>query len=95
MYYHGSSTAANIKHMLLPPVQSGVISETTRKKNLDRVFFTKDKKLASIYAGRACRAYGGKPVVYRVISPVDTQELSAVQGATVFHAQWAFVERIN
>lgn len=80
--------------MLCPPVDTGVISEVGRKKNLDRVFFTEDIGLAKIYAGRAARSYGGEPVVYRVVSPVDVVCLSDTKGATVYHAEWAFCEEI-
>ena len=93
-YYHGSTTNAIIKNMLCPPVDTGVISEVGRKKNLDRVFFTEDIGLAKIYAGRAARSYGGEPVVYRVVSPVDVVCLSDTKGATVYHAEWAFCEEI-
>lgn len=94
-YFHGSTSAANIGIMLLPPDNTGVISEVGRKKNLDRVFFTSDIGLARIYAGRAARSYGGTPKVYRVIAPVDVQVLSDAKGATVLHAEWAFAELIN
>lgn len=93
-YYHGSTTNANIKNMLCPPVDTGVISEVGRKKNLDRVFFTEDIGLAKIYAGRAARSYGGEPVIYRVVSPVDVVCLNDTKGATVYHAEWAFCEEI-
>ena len=94
-YYHGSCTAAKIQHMLMPPETTCVISEQGRKKNLDRVFFTEDIGLAKIYAGRAARSVGGEPVVYRVISPVGVQCLSDGDGATVYHAQWAFCEKFD
>ncbi|UIW11330.1 MAG: hypothetical protein [Enterobacter phage ENC9] len=93
-YYHGSTTNANIDFMLCPPVDTGVISEVGRKKNLDRVFFTEDIGLAKIYAGRAARSYGGEPVIYRVVSPVDVVCLNDTKGATVYHAEWAFCEEI-
>jgi len=40
----------------LPPANTGNISEKGRKKNLDKVFFTKDLKSAKIYADRAKRS---------------------------------------
>ncbi len=94
-YYHGSCSAAGIESMLLPPECSGVLSEQGRKKNLDRVFFTADKGLAEIYAGRAARSVGGEPVLYRVVAPVDTVCMRDDKGASVYHAAWAFVEEIN
>lgn len=93
-YYHGSCSIAGIEHLLIPPSESGVISEVGRKKNLARVFFTKDIGLARIYAGRAARSIGGEPVLFRVVSPVGVECLSDVPGATVYHAEWAFCERI-
>ena len=93
-YYHGTTDLAGIGHILMPPESTGVISEKGRKKNLDRVFFTKDLGLARIYAGRAARSIGGNPQILRVISPVDSKVLSDTPGATVYHAEWAFVEVI-
>ncbi len=94
VFYHGSCTLAGISHVLIPPIATGVISETGRLKNLDRVFFTKDIGLAKIYAGRAARSIGGKPVVYKVISPVDTVCMNDTQGASVYFAKWAFCENV-
>lgn len=93
-FFHGSSSAACIDNVLSAPNATGVISEKGRKKNLDRVFFTKDRGLAKIYAGRACRSYGGEPKLYRVVCPVDVVCLDDRKGASVYHAKWAFVEEI-
>lgn len=78
--------------MLLPPETTATISEKGRKKNLDRIFFTEDIGLAKIYAGRASRSIGGKPIIYRVISPVDMVNMCDADGASVYHAKWAFCE---
>lgn len=97
-YYHGSSSAAMRREefRLLPPVNSGRQQEESRKKNLDRVFFTRDIKLARIYAGRACNVFGGSPVVFRVVVAEDAVVcLSDTPGATVYHAPGAFVELIE
>lgn len=59
-FYHGSCSLAGIKNMLVPPSDTNVLSEQGRKKNLDRIFFTKDIGLARIYAGRASRSIGGE-----------------------------------
>lgn len=93
-FFHGSCSAAGISNMLLPPSDSEILSEKGRKKNLDRIFFTADIGLARIYAGRASRSIGGEPKLYRVISPVDTVCMNDDQGASVFHASWAFCEEI-
>ena len=95
IFYHGSSSLSNIQNMLLPPSETNIISEKGRKKNLDRVFFTADIGLAKIYAGRAARSIGGEPVLYRVVSPVDVVCMNDAAGASVYHAKWAFVEKIN
>ena len=59
IYYHGTSTEADISYKLLPPSVTGVIQEAGRKKNLDAVFFTTDYGSAGIYAGRAVNRLGG------------------------------------
>lgn len=92
VYYHGSCTAAGIQNLLLPPEATDTISEKGRKKNLDQVFFTKDLGLAKIYAGRAARSIGGEPVLFRVVSPVNVTCMNSTPGASVYHADWAFVE---
>lgn len=94
VFYHGSSSNGLKGNMLLPPNQTSVISEQGRKKNLNRVFFTEDRGLAKVYARRAARSLGGEPKLYRVITPINTELMSAVPGATVYHADWAFVEEI-
>ena len=93
-FYHGSCTLGLKGDMLLPPEMTDTISEKGRKKNLDRVFFTKDRGLAKVYARRAARSIGGEPTLFRVIAPVDTVFMSETPGATVYHAAWAFVEQI-
>lgn len=92
VFYHGSTTNANIDNMLIPPIDTNTISEVGRKKNLDRIFYTRDLGLAKIYAGRACKSYGGKPVVYRVVMPVDAVCMNDDDGASVYHCSWAFCE---
>ena len=94
VYYHGSCTVAGIDHIIMPPSDTGVISEKGRKKNLGRVFFTKDLGLAKIYAGRAARSIGGEPVLYRVVAPVNVTCMNDTKGASVYHADWAFVEKL-
>lgn len=95
VFYHGSCTAAGIESMLLPPSASSVLSEKGRNKNLDRIFFTEDIGLAKIYAGRAAKSIGGDPVLLRVVAPVNVECMNAKKGATVYHADWAFCEKIQ
>lgn len=94
-FYHGSCSVAGIENMLLPPAVSETLSEKGRKKNLDRIFFTADIGLARIYAGRASRSIGGEPKLYRVICPVDPVCMNDDNGASVYHASWAFCEEIK
>lgn len=93
VFYHGS--AVDGLDQLLPPDQSGVLSETGRNKNLDKVFFTKDKGLAEIYSKRAARSYGGKPVLYRVVCPVNVVCMNDTKGSSVYYADHAFLEKIE
>ncbi len=95
VYYHGSSSNCGIESILMPPVQTSVISEEGRKKNLDQVFFTEDLGLAKVYAGRACNRFGGEHKIFRVIPMTEVTTLNETVGATVYHCGWAFVEEIT
>lgn len=94
-FYHGTSTACDIDFMLLPPEVSNTLSEKGRKKNLGRVFFTEDLGLAGIYAGRTSRSLGGNPIIFKVVSPVDVVCMNSTPGASVYHAAWAFCEKVE
>lgn len=95
IFYHGTSTRCGIDDKLLPPIHTDTLSEEGRLKNLDKVFFTEDLSYAKVYAGRACRQFGGEPVIYRVIPMCEVECLNDKKGATVFHSGWAFVEVLN
>lgn len=95
VYYHGSSSALDITDRLLPPNESNKLSEVGRNKNLDKVFFTKDKKSALIYAAKAVKQFGGEPVLFRVYPVGDIEVLNSNAGTTVFMAPWAYVEKIK
>lgn len=94
VFYHGSCSDAGIDTMLLPPTVSNTISEKGRKKNLGRIFFTEDLGLAKIYAGRAANSIGGEPVVFRVVMPIDPVCMNNEPGATVWHCEMAFCEKL-
>jgi TP901 family phage tail tape measure protein len=98
VYYHGTTDAVlpEGSFRLLPPEQTGTISEKTRKKNRNRVFFTRDEGLANIYAGRAVQELGGQPVVYRAI-PAESEVLAHDErpGASVYSAPAAFLEPVH
>ena len=92
-YFHGTSTACDIEieDELLPPGETGMLQESTRKKNLDCVFFTKDKNSAQIYAGRAVSTFGGDPVVYKFEPSGAITCHNDQPGTTVFSASAARV----
>lgn len=66
VFYHGTSEILGIKDMILPPVQTGIKREDWRAKYSDKVFFTTSLLSAEMFAKKACRKYGGNPVVFKV-----------------------------
>lgn len=92
MFYHGTSTNCGIDFKLMPPDETGKIQEIGRKKNLNKVFFTKDLSSAKIYAGRSVSVFGGKQVIYRVIPMGEIEVLNDNKGTSVYSSDWAFVE---
>ena len=82
-YYHG--TSRKLKGFITPPMEHGLeIQERGRKKNLDKVFITKDLGSAKIYAGRAKNVLGGKPVVY-IVDPIGKlTTINVATGTSVF-----------
>ena len=55
--------------MLLPPVITDIKREEWRKKYTDKVFFTDSLLSANMYAKKACKKYGGNPIVY-IVKPI-------------------------
>jgi hypothetical protein len=90
-YYHGTVVDLQPGEYLLPPNDTNNISEKGRKKNLDRVFFTKDLGSAKIYAGRAKHSLGGQPKVYLIEPEGQLDTVNAQPGSTVFMAPKAKV----
>lgn len=88
--YHGTSNT-DIKKEVLPPKQTDVLSEKGRKKNLDKVFFTKSYKSAEIYAGRSYNSYGGVKRVLPVIPVGKVETLNDQPGSEVFMSDYAIV----
>lgn len=68
-FYHGTSDTLKIGKVLLPPVITDNQRESWRKKYLDKVFFTSSLLSAEMYAKKACKKYGGSPVVY-IVRPI-------------------------
>jgi len=93
--FHGTSTAVVgvHEHCLLPPEATGKLQEAGRKVRLDSVFATPDVGLARIYAGRAARRFGGRPVVLEVSLPDRLTEVDpgSRPGATVLVAPGAWI----
>jgi hypothetical protein len=65
-YYHGTSSIFEIGVCLLPPIYTGNIREDKRNKFLDLVFITPSLISAWKYANKACKKFGGYPIVYQV-----------------------------
>ena len=68
-FYHGTSDILDVKKMILPPIQTKNLREEWRKKYVDKVFFTTSLLSAENYAKKACKKYGGNPVVY-IVKPI-------------------------
>ncbi len=68
-FYHGTSDVFEICKMILPPNETGNLREDWRKKNLDKVYFTISQLSAEMYAKKACKKYGGNPVIY-IVKPM-------------------------
>lgn len=69
IFYHGTSDIFDMKGMILPPLQTKNLRENWRKKYINKVFFTTSLLSAENYAKKACKKYGGTPVVY-IVSPI-------------------------
>ena len=94
MYYHGSSSDLVVGDLILPPDLTKTLSEDTRKKNLDRVFFSNEFKHARVYAGRAVNSLGGIKTVY-VVEPIgDVICINNTPGCSTFHAERAIIVAI-
>jgi len=94
VYYHGSTQQLSIGDYILPPDQTDTISEIGRKKNLDKIFFTKDYKSAWIYAYRAQRAIGGIPVVYEIEPIGKIEVLNSTPGTTVLYSDYGIIKKV-
>jgi hypothetical protein len=91
VFYHGTSQKFNPGDYILPPSETGEISEKGRKKNLDKVFFTLDKGSAKIYAGRATHSIGGEPHIYRIKPEGEITWINKTKGSTVLMSDKAKV----
>ena len=92
--YHGSSTAViSDATVLRAPEDTGVLQEQGRKKRLNCIFSTPNEGLARIYAGRAVRRFGGRPVILTVSLPErDTiVDPGSKPGATIYVSPGAWI----
>lgn len=84
IFYHGTNKEFAVGDYILPPNETGEISEKGRKKNLDKVFYTLDVGSAKIYAGRAVQSAGnGSPYIYKIQPIGDIEWLNKAAGTTV------------
>ena len=90
-FYHGTSSALGITTALLPPEKTERLAELGRKRNLDKVFFTRDAKSAEIYAKKAVKRFGGKPVVLLVAPTGAIDIVQDTPGTTVLMADGGVV----
>ena len=90
-FYHGTSSALGISDILLPPEQSERLAEVGRKKNLNKVFFTRDYKSAEIYAKKAVKQFGGEPIVFTIVPKGEITVVQDTPGTTVYMADSAKV----
>lgn len=65
-FFHGTTDAFPIRSVILPSTVHGNKREEWRKKYTDMVFFTTSMLSAKMYAKKACKKYGGNPIVYAV-----------------------------
>lgn len=91
IYYHGTTDALGNLRRIAPPTETAILSESRRKKNLDKVFFTMDPRSALIYARKAVKRFGGAPVIYDVYPEGEVTELQGKPGTTVYMADGARV----
>lgn len=68
-FYHGTTDKLPIQKILLPPTITDIQREEWRKKYVDKVFFTDSIVSANMYAKKACKKYGGNPVIY-IVKPI-------------------------
>lgn len=69
IFYHGTSDNCNVKKIILPPIYTKNLREEWRKRYINKVFFTTSLLSAENYAKKACKKYGGNPVVY-IVKPI-------------------------
>jgi len=89
-YYHGTSTALNIQHKILPPEKTKVQTER-RIQRLNKVFFTNNIEAAWHYAKKASKKWGNNPCVFTIEPCGKIKQMSGEQSlfGPVFYADYA------
>lgn len=64
--YHGTTDALKITDIVLPAIETSILREDFRKKNLDVCFATSSLLSAKNYARKATLKYGGNPIIFEV-----------------------------
>lgn len=75
LYYHGTSTAANIDKEILPATETGNLRENNRKMYRDKVWVTDLCSVAADNAKKACEVMGGEPIVFIVRPQGDVNQI--------------------
>lgn len=67
IFYHGTTDIFNIEdNILKAPIDTGVLREDWREKNLNKVYFTDSLYSAEKFAYKASQKYGGNSIVYKI-----------------------------
>ena len=65
-YYHGTSSALNISKEIKPPLETSIIRQQERDYNHDVVYVTSSLGMATNFAIKAVKKFGGTPIIYEV-----------------------------
>ena len=67
IFYHGTTDIFDIKdNILKSPIDTGILREEWREKNLNKVYFTDSLLSAEQFAYKASQKYGGNSIVYKI-----------------------------
>lgn len=67
IFYHGTTDLFEIEdNILKSPIDTGILREEWREKNLNKVYFTDSLLSAEKFAYKASKKYGGNSIVYKI-----------------------------
>lgn len=70
IFYHGTTDIFHINDKRIKsPLETGILREDWRKKLIDKVFITTSFVSAESYAKKACKRFGGNPIIY-IVEPI-------------------------